>query len=75
MPYWITDDNESILKVKNKCITDNEMKQGNVYNTNIEFNAYGFNTDDGDFIQGMYCKIPVYKRLEINVNIENNEDN
>ena len=51
------------------------MKQGNLYNTNIEFNAYGFNTDDGDFIQGMYCKIPVYKKLEINVNIENNEDN
>ena len=75
MPYWITDDNEIILKIKNKFITDNKLKQGNLYNTNIEFIAYGFNTDDGDFMQGMYCKIPKYKKLEITVDIENNDSN
>ena len=75
MPYWITDNNEIILKVKNKFITNNKFKQGHLYNANIEFIAYGFETDDGTFMQGMYCKIPMYKKLEINVNIENNDDN
>ena len=75
MPYWVTDDGDIILKVKNKFVTDNKLKQGNLYNTNIEFIAYGFNTDDGDFIQGMYCKIPMHTKLDITINIENNEDN
>ena len=75
MPYWITDDNEIILKVKNKCITDNKFKQGNLYNANIEFIAYGFETSDGTFMQGIYCKLPKYEKLEITVNIENDDDN
>ena len=40
MPYWITDNNEIILKVKNNFITDNKLKQGNLYNTNVECIAY-----------------------------------
>ena len=70
MPYWSTDDNSIILKVNNKFITDNKLKQGNLYNTNIEFIAYSFDTDDGNFMQGMYCKTPKYKKLEITTSIK-----
>ena len=75
MPYWITDDNDIVLKVNNQVITDKQLKQGDLYNTNIEFIAYGFDTDDGNFIQGMYTKIPMHETHEITINIENNDDN
>ena len=74
MPYWITDDNVILLNVTEKCITDTTFKQGHLYTTHIEFIAYAFETDDGDFMQGMYCRLPKCNQLEITVDIENHDN-
>ncbi len=56
MPIWLSDKQESILKVKNKFIPGNDYVKGGLYTINIEFILYNMVVDNESF-KGYYAKI------------------
>ena len=59
MPIWLTDKQESLLKVKKKFVPDDGngyCVKGGLYTINIEFRLYSM-TVDNDTIKGYYAKI------------------
>jgi len=72
MPLWLTDKQESLLKVKKKFVPDNCVK-GGLYTINIEFLLYNMIVD-GDGIKGYYAKIENLKKIESLDDIEIKKD-
>ena len=65
MPIWLTDKQESLLKVKSKFVPDDGngyCVKGGLYTINIEFILYNMTVDD-DTIKGYYAKIQNIKKL------------
>ncbi len=73
MPIWLSDKQESILKVKNKFIPGNDYVKGGLYTINIEFILYNM-TGDNESFKGYYAKIQTLKKIESLMGIEMKED-
>jgi hypothetical protein len=62
MPVWLTDKQESLLKVKRKFVPgDGICVKGGLYTINIEFILYNMIVD-GDTIKCYYAKIHNIKK-------------
>ena len=58
MPFWKTEDQEIILKVKTKnIIPDKDLKNNDIITLNTTFKYYAMQTDDDKLLQGYYLKI------------------
>ena len=58
MPYWQTDKQEMILKVKDKFIGSIEpLEQGRLYSIDAEFESYCIEKENEN-IKGYYLKVP-----------------
>ena len=73
MPIWLSDKQESILKVKNKFIPGNDYVRGGLYTINIEFILYNM-TVDNDSFKGYYAKIQTLKKIESLMGVEMKEN-
>jgi len=59
MPYWQTDKQEMILKVKDKFIGSIEpLEQGRLYSIDAEFESYCIEKENETPIKGYYLKVP-----------------
>ena len=59
MPYWRTEKNELILKVKDKFLNITEpCEKGKIYSINIVFESYCIDRENQEPLIGFYCKIP-----------------
>ena len=68
MPYWRTDDQEIILKVKTKnIIPDKDLKNNDIVSLNLSFKYYCMEKDDG-LLQGYFAKILSYEEDKENNN-------
>ena len=57
MPFWKTEDQEIILKVKTKnIIPDKDLKNNDIVTLNMKFKYYAMQNDDG-LLQGYFIKI------------------
>ena len=56
VPFWKTEDQEYILKVK-KHIPKNILDVNEIVTVNMTFKHYCMETNDDKLIQGFYCKI------------------
>ena len=57
MPFWKTDDQEIILKVKTRnIIPDKDLKNNDIVTLNMKFKYYAMQNDDG-LLQGYFIKI------------------
>ncbi len=74
MPIWLTDKQESLLKVKNKFVPGNDYVKGGLYTINIEFILHNMTVDSESF-EGYYAKIQTLKKIESLMGIEIKEDN
>ena len=61
MPFWKTDDQEIILKVKTKnIIPDKDLKNNDIVTLNMKFKYYCMQNDD-KLLQGYFIKITSYE--------------
>ena len=68
MPYWLTDEENLILKVKSKyCIDEYEPQK--MYFIDMMFTSYSM---DDPPIKGYFCKIPSMKPCNFKIEINNN---
>ena len=74
MPIWLSDKQESLLKVKNKFVPGNDYVKGGLYTINIEFILYNM-VVDSDTFKGYYAKIQTRKKIESLMDIEIKVDN
>ena len=66
MPYWISSDKETLLKVKDKFMVSIEpCEQGMLYSIDVEFCSYCIEKDNQEPIKGYYAKIPTMRRLDV----------
>ena len=68
MPYWLTDDENIILKVKSKYCIDNYEKE-HMYFIDIMFISYCIEEPP---IKGYFCKILSMKSCNLKIDINNN---
>ena len=71
MPYWLTEQDDLILKVKRKYCMD-DYEQGQMYFIDIMFTSYSMENPP---IKGYFCKIPSMKpcgNFKIDINKNNN---
>ena len=67
MPYWKTDKNEIILKVKEKFVNKtNELHKGNEYNADAVFENYCIENEGKEPIKGYYLKLPRLSSSNVN---------
>ena len=68
MPYWRTDDQEIILKIKTKnIIPEKDLKNNDVVTLNMTFKYYCMQKDD-KLLQGYFIKITSYEDDKENKN-------
>ena len=68
MPFWVTDKNEMILKVKDKFIGSVEpLEQGRLYNIDAEFESYCIEKENEESIKGYYMKVPSMKAVGVEI--------
>ena len=68
MPYWVTDKQHIILKVKDKLIGSIEpLEQGKVYSTDAEFESYCIEKENQEPIEGHFLKVPQIKSCAIEI--------
>ena len=61
MPYWRTDDQEIILKIKTKnIIPEKDLKNNDIVSLNMTFKYYCMQKDD-KLLQGYFIKITSYE--------------
>ena len=61
MPFWKTDDQEIILKVKTKnIIPEKDLKNNDITTLNMTFKYYCMQKDEG-LLQGYFIKITSYE--------------
>ena len=66
MPYWISSDKDTLLKVKDKFMGSIEpCEQGMLYSIDLEFCSYCIEKEGEPSIKGYYAKVPTMKKLEI----------
>ncbi len=71
MPFWVTDKNEMILKVKDKFIGSIEtLEQGRLYSIDAEFESYCIEKENETPIKGYYLKIPQMKSCSFDVEVD-----
>ena len=61
MPYWITDKQDTSLKVKDKCFVIGSiepLEQGKFYSIDAEFESYCIETENQQPIKGYFPKVP-----------------
>ena len=75
MPYWKTEKQELILKIKHKFINyDQDLLRGNLYSINVDFESY--NIDNiANPIKGYYCKVQGVNTRQIEVDIPGDDSN
>ena len=63
MPYWKSDKQELLLKVKEKCLVSvDEPVRGSLYLMDAEFESYCFEkVTDGTVLKGYTVKVPMMK--------------
>ena len=67
MPYWQTDKQEMILKVKDKFIGSIEpLEQGRLYSIDAEFESYCIEKENEN-IKGYYMKVPSMKAMGVEI--------
>ena len=68
MPYWVTDKQDAILKVKDKFIGSVEpLEQGRVYSIGAEFESYCIEREKQEPIKGYFMKVPSMKSCAIEI--------
>ena len=68
MPFWVTDKNEMILKVKDKFIGSVEpLEQGRLYSIDAEFESYCIEKENEESIKGYYMKVPSMKAVGVEI--------
>lgn len=68
MPYWQTDKQEMILKVKDKFIGSIEpLEQGRLYSIDAEFESYCIEKENEESIKGYYMKVPSMKAVGVEI--------
>lgn len=68
MPYWQTDKQEMILKVKDKFIgTIEPLEQGRLYSIDAEFESYCIEKENEESIKGYYLKVPQMKAVGVEI--------
>merc|ERR1712078_393299 len=60
MPFWRTDDNEYILKVKKKYAPKTTIEVNDIVTLNLMFKHYCMENSDDQLLQGYYVKIHSY---------------
>ena len=68
MPYWQTDKQDTILKVKDKWIGSIEpVEQGKVYSIDAEFESFCIEKENQEPVKGYCIKVPQMRPfIEIN---------
>jgi hypothetical protein len=62
MPYWVTDKQDVILRIKEQCILSIEPLQvGKVYSIDAEFESYCIEKENQEPIKGYFLKVPQMK--------------
>ena len=75
MPYWKTEKQELILKIKHKFINyDQDLLRGNLYSINVDFESYSID-NIANPIKGYYCKVQGVKTIQIEVYIPGDDSN
>ena len=68
MPFWVTDKQDVILKVKEKIIlTIEPLQVGKVYSIDSEFESYCIEKEDQERIKGYFMKVPSVKSYVIEI--------
>ena len=68
MPFWVTDKQDDILKVKGKFIlTIEPLQVGKVYSIDAEFESYCIEREDQEPIKGYFMKVPSMKSCGIEI--------
>ena len=68
MPYWVADEQDVVLKVKDKFIGSIEpLCQGKVYSTDAEFESYCIEKENQDHVEGYLLKAPQIKSCAIDI--------
>ena len=68
MPYWVTDKQDVILKVKEKTILSIEPLQvGKVYSIDAEFESYCIEEENPEPLKGYFLKVPLMKSCAIEI--------
>ncbi len=77
MPFWSTDNDDVMLKVKDKFVKQVlEMVTNQTYNINILFESYCIENDDSPPIKGYFAKILQSKKVqESTIEVVINENN
>ena len=70
-PFWLTPEEDTILKVKSKWINvSDDLIQQEMYNLNIDFTSYTLEVDDKT-IKGYSAKVSKVKKIKsVSINIE-----
>ena len=69
MPYWVTDKQNTILKVKDKFIGSIEpLEQGKVYSIDAACESYCIEKENQEPIKGYFLKVPLMKSCAIESN-------
>ena len=68
VPFWKTEDQEYILKVKKKHIPKNRLDVNEIVTVNMTFKHYCMETNDDKLLQGFYAKINSYEEDKENNN-------
>ena len=68
MPYWVTDKQDVILKVKdNFILTIEPLQVGKVYSIDAEFESYCIQKEDQESMIGYFMKVPSRKSCVIEI--------
>lgn len=75
MPYWKTDQNSLILKVKEKFLCAFEgCEKGKTYVIDAEFESYCIDRKNEEPLKGYYLKVPSMKPCNIIVEVKEESD-
>ena len=75
MPYWKTEKQELILKVKYKFINhDQELLRGNLYSINVDFESYSIDNIEKP-VKGYYCKVQGVKKMQFEIDVPDDDSN
>ena len=67
-PYWLSEKQDVILKVKNKIIlTIEPLQVGKVYSIDAEFESYCIEREDQEPIKGYVMEVPSMKSCVIQI--------
>ena len=67
MPFWVTDKQDVILKVKENILTIEPLQVGKVYSIDAEFESYCIDREDQEPIKGYFMKVPSMKSYVIEI--------